>query len=219
MKQIILLISIFSLFSCQKRKEIDVFNNDEINNVISELLQNTDSESSLIFIKNTKYIGNELSKDSLILKNKNFMISKVKLDSLISPEDWKFIKDQIEDKRKYFINESNFSQKVLNSDSLKNENLKFSKQQMDKIDSLREIDLEKARIYISQTSQSEYYKYLENSTPISYIDKPLFTKNKKRMIFSFYTYSGPLSALSEIAIYELRNNKWIKIETLYITIS
>jgi len=200
--------------------ELNVFNNRDINDVIRNILeQNNDIENPISSINNAKFMGNELRKDSLILKKEYLIIKKEELDSLITNEDWKFIEKQLLDKRKYVINEKYYKQKILDSDSLKSENRKFLNKQNSIIDSLKKVDFENAKKYMAEKSQSEYYEYIKKSTPIVYIDKPLFTKNKKRVIFSFSTYSGPLSAYSEISIYEYQKNKWVKIKTLRELIS
>jgi len=47
------------------------------------------------------------------------MVSQKELDSLISKEDWKIIRKQINDNRDYLLDKKFFKQKVFNSDSLK----------------------------------------------------------------------------------------------------
>lgn len=226
-------IILFILISCGKNTEkqtlenfdlekLDVFNNEEINIFIQSFLLNQEpnqKEHLPSDINFTKYIGNNFTKDSLILNEKNLrMVSQKELDSLISKEDWKFIRQQINDKKDYFVDEKYFKQKVLDTDSLKIENEKFTNNAVEITDSLKKINMDAAKEYIKQ-SDLEYNKFVRKYTPILHVDKPLFIKNKKRVIFSYSTYSGPLSAFSETAIYEFKNKKWRKIKSIRMMIS
>lgn len=226
-------IILFILISCGKSTEkqtlenfdlekLDVFNNEDINIFIQSFLLNQEPnqrEQLPSDINLTKYIGNNLTKDSFILNGKNLrMVSQKELDSLISKEDWKFIRKQINDNRDYLIDKKFFKQKVLDSDSLKIENEKYTKNTVKITDSLKKINMAAAKEYVKQ-SDLEYLKFTKKFTPILHIDKPLFTKDKKLVIFSYSTYSGPLSAFSETAIYEFRDKKWRKIKSVRMMIS
>jgi len=129
------------------------------------------------------------------------------------------IKQQLNDKRNYIILKENVEQKILNSDSLKAENIKFGNWQNKKVDSLRKINISKAMEYIRREKPVEFYNYKKKSTPIIYFHKPIFLKDKNKIIFSYYFYSGEMNALKETALYEFRNGKWFKLKIIYLTVS
>ncbi|HEX7870755.1 MAG TPA: hypothetical protein VF455_11650 [Chryseobacterium sp.] len=221
------IIIVLLLFSCNKRgnhhnefENIDVFNEEQINNFIQFFIENLDHKNDLpSFVKNTKFYGNKLEKNSILLKPESWIITKALQDSLFTNEDLIFVKKQITDKKEYSLNRKNFTQKIINSDSLRKENNKFSDWQDKKIDSLRKISVSKAKEYISHEAFSEHQNYIKKFTPILHINKPIFLKDKNRVIFSYYTYSGYLNAYSETAIFEFKNGKWHKLKIIYSTIS
>jgi len=215
-----LIFVLFILISCNKNVEkqtvenfdlekLDVFNNEDINIFIQSFLSNQEvgqeeNISKLLF--RYKSIGNKLRKDSLILNN-------IQSDSLISKEDFNFITKQINDKKEYYVNEKYFKQKIFNSDSFKNENLKFYEKKSKVIDSLLKINTDLARQYDAK-SNLERSKQLGMMSPYIYIEKPLFTKDKKRVIFSYTN-----RCCNETSLYEYKDKKWrrIKILSSYIT--
>ncbi|MCX8532139.1 hypothetical protein [Chryseobacterium luquanense] len=215
------------LFSCNKRghhdnkfENIDVFSEEQINNFTQFFIENLDNKNDLFsFVKNTKFYGNKLEKNAILLKPERWIITKAQQDSIFSSEDLIFVKKQTTDKKEYSLNRKNFKKKIINSDSLRNENKKFSDWQDKKIDSLRKISVSKAKEYISHEASSEYQNYIKKYTPILYINKPIFLKDKNRVIFSYHIYSGYLSAYSETAIFEFKNGKWHKLKIIYSTIS
>lgn len=213
-------IVLFILISCGKNTEkqklenfdlekLDVFNNEEINIFIQSFLSNQEvcqEENLSKLLIRYKSIGNKLRKDSLIL-------NKVKSNSLISKEDFNFIAKQINDKKDYLLEKKYFKQKIFNSDSLKKENLKFYEGQSEVINSLLKINPELARQHSSR-SNLERSKQMRNFSPYAYIEKPLFTIDKKRVIFSYTNM-----CCNETAIYEYKNKKWRKIKMIssYVT--
>ncbi|WP_374444171.1 hypothetical protein [Epilithonimonas sp.] len=215
-----LVIILVFLISCGKKAEkqtlenfdlekLDVYNNDQINTFINSFLSNyqPDKEGNLSdVLVRSKFIGNKLRKDSLTL-------NRIKSDSLISEEDLKFIAKQINDKKEYYVDGKYFKQKIFSSDSLKNENLKFYERESKIIDSLFKINADLAREYDTK-SRFEYSKKMRKISPYFYIDKPIFFKDKKRVIFS---YSN--ECCSETSLYEFKNKKWRRKTVLssYIT--
>ncbi len=215
-----LVFVLFILISCNKNVEkqtvedfdlerLDVFNNEDINIFIQSFLSNQEAnqENDISeIIKFHKFIGNKLRKDSLTL-------NRAKSDSLISEEDLKFITKQINDKKEYYVDGKYFKQKIFSSDSLKNENLKFYERESKVLDSLLKISTDLARQYDAKSSL-EHSKQIRKLSPYIYIEKPLFSKDKKRVIFSY-----TLSYAGETAIYEYINKKWrkIKVLSMYIT--
>ncbi|KFC24129.1 hypothetical protein [Chryseobacterium sp. FH1] len=189
--------------------KLDIFINEDINIFIQSFLSNQEvsqEENLSKLLIRYKCIGNKLRKDSLIL-------NKIISDSLISKEDLKFIAKQINDKKNYFLEKKYFKQKIFNSDSLKKENLKFYEGQSEVIDSLLKINPELARQHSSR-SNLERSKQMKNFSPYAYIEKPLFTIDKKRVIFSYTNM-----CCNETAIYEYKNKKWRKIKMIssYVT--
>lgn len=217
---------LFLFFSCKDEKgkliKTDIFNENEVNNFIHAFLENQnqqDKENVFFATERTKFLGNKLSKSTILLDRKNWHITKKEFDSLISKEDWDYINLQIQDKKDYFLQQKDFKQKLINSDSLKKENIKFSDNQGRIIDSLRKSNLEKAKTYISKTSFKEHHDFIKKCTPLLHFDKPIFFKDSRRVIFTHHTYSGMLSAYSETAIYEFKDNKWYKVKILTSHIS
>ena len=215
-----LVFVLFILISCNKNikkqtvenfdlERLDVFNNEDINVFIQSFLSNQEAnqENDISeIIKFHKFIGNKLRKDSLTL-------NRAKSDSLISEEDLKFITSQINDKKEYYVDGKYFKQKVFNSDSLKNENLKFYESESKVLDSLLKISTDLARQYDAKSSL-EHSRQIRKLSPYIYIEKPLFSTDKKRVIFSY-----TLSYAGETAIYGYINKKWrkIKVLSMYIT--
>ena len=223
-----LVFVLFILISCNKNVEkqkvenfdlekLDVFNNEDINIFIQSFLLNQEpnqKDELKDLIGFTKFIGNELEKDSLILDGNNLrMVSQKELDSLISKEDWKFIVEQIKDKKDYYVDGKYFNQKIFNSDSLRKENLKFYERESKVMDSLVKISTDLARQYDAKSSL-EHSRQIRKLSPYVYIEKPLFTKDKKRVIFSY-----TLSYLDVVAIYEYKNKKWRRIKSVREIIS
>lgn len=212
-------IILFFLISCGKSTEkqtvenfdlekLDVFNNEDINIFIQSFLSNQEAgpeENLSKLLIRYKSIGNKLRKDSLIL-------NKVKSNSSISKEDFNFIAKQINNRKDYFVDKKYFKQNIFNSDSLKKENLKFYGEESEIIDSLLKINPNLAREHIS-LSKLERFKQMRTLSPYFYIDKPLFTMDRKRVIFSYIT-----ECCEETAIYEYKNKKWRKIKMLYMSI-
>lgn len=224
-KHLIVILMLFlscnkSDYRVNKFADIDVYNEEEINNFIQFFIKNlNDKNDFLSTAVNMKFYGSKLEKAPLILHPERWMTTKAQRDSLINNDDRIFIQQQVNDTREYSIHQKNFKQKILNSDSLKKENLKFNHWQNKKADSLKLRNIQKLKRYISQEMPTEYYNYIKKSTPILHIDKPIFLKNKNRVIFSYYSYTGPLSTYSEIAVYEFKNGKWFKIKTISTSIS
>ncbi|MCU7617892.1 hypothetical protein NZ698_11850 [Chryseobacterium sp. PBS4-4] len=220
-------IIIFLLFSCTKRdydhnefENINVSDEEQVNNFIQFFIENLDDKNDILsLMKNIKYYGSKLEKDSILLKPERWLITKTQRDSLFTDEDLVFVRQQIIDEKDYSFQRKNFRQKIVNSDSLKNENIKFSNWQSEKTDSLRKISISKAKEYIADGAFREYHSYIKKNTPILYINKPIFLKDKNKVIFSYYTYSGYLNARSETAIFEFKNGKWYKLKIIYARIS
>lgn len=220
-------IIILLLFSCNKIDykhneftDINVYNEDQIDNFIQFFIKNLNDKNDFSStVMNVKFYGNKLKKETILLKPEKWIITKAQHNSLFTDDDWIFIKQQIDDKKEYSLHQKISDKKILNSDSLKKENLKFIDWQNKKADSLRLKNIEKFKEYISKEMYTEYGSYIKKSTPILYINKPIFLKNRNRVIFSYYTYTSPLSAYSETAIYEFKNGKWFKIKIIHSSIS
>lgn len=217
---------LFLLFSCKndegKLMKIDIFNENDLNNFIHVFLENQnqkDKKNAFFATERTQFLGNKLSINLILSDRKNWHITKKEFDSLVSEEDWNYIKLQIEDKKDYFLKQKNFKQKLINSDSLRNENIKFSDNQGRIIDSLRKSNLEKAKTYLSKTSFKDHQDFIKKYTPLLHFDKPIFFKDNKKVIFTYHTYSGLLNAYSETALYEFKDNKWNKVKILTSRIS
>jgi hypothetical protein len=63
------------------------------------------------------------------------------------------------------------------------------------------------------------YDTLTKCNPSLLISYPLINSKGNAMIVLIHEYSGPLSACDKLVIYAKKNNKWIKIETIMLSIS
>ncbi|KQT15461.1 hypothetical protein ASG31_14430 [Chryseobacterium sp. Leaf404] len=193
-KNVILILLI--LISCNEKnygnnhfEDLDIYNEKQINNFLQFFLKNLDDKDDFsLMLSNTKFCGNRLDKDSVLHQPEKWLVTKSQSDSLFTGEDMVSIKEQLNDKRNYVILKENVEQKILNSDSLRAENIKFGNWQSTKIDSLRKISTSKALEYIRRERPVEYYNYKKKFTPIIYFDKPIFLKDKNKVIFSYYYY-------------------------------
>lgn len=133
MKNILLFTIIVSLLSCTSKEEelkkIDVFNEVEINNFMKSFLENNkveENQSSINLKSTPKFIGNRLDIDPNVLKYNGYIISRKEFDALFSEGDRHFIQKQADDRKNYVAIQKYFDQKILNADSLKDENLSFT---------------------------------------------------------------------------------------------
>lgn len=222
MKAILSTLLVIILISCNKPNDfenIDVYNERQINNFVKSLINNLSENNEVILEQQPKFCGNKLEKSRILLFPEKWIISKNQRDSLFTKEDLSFINQQINDEKQYFVYKETVSQKILNSDSLKTENLKFSNWQNKKADSLRLKNIEKLKKYLSDEAHLEYNNYCKKNAPIIYFDKPIFLKDKNKAIFSFYFYAGFVNARQETALYEYKKGKWQKIVILNASIS
>lgn len=227
MKAALFTILLLLFFSCNKKtsaennfENIDVYNEQQINYFLQSFFNNLNAKEDILSeINRAQFCGNILSKSSELSSSEKWLISKKQVDSLFTKEDLAFIREQVSDKKKYVIYQKNLKQKILNSDSLREENLRFNDWQNKKSDSLKLKDMQKFKEYISHEMFTENHINSKTYTPIIYFNKPVFLKNKNKVIFSHYLYSGFLSARQETALYEFKNGKWHKISILTTSIS
>lgn len=213
-----------SIISCTKEnlvvkkpESINIFDEKDINEIVFSILNNEKSFGSDNFkhIEATKYISKNFVINSLILYTKTLGASFNELNSYLKADDWTFIAEQLNDKKQYLISSQYFRQKPLDLDSLKTENIRFSVQMHKENDSLRKIIAENENVLRKKKDvKLKAYERLKTSNPILIIDKPIFSKSKKLLIFSFSTSVGLMGTYKEKSIFEYKNGHWEKIKIL-----